>query len=434
MLAYRTFQEPIRSNMALLHNGRETVPFEAFLRFGKALKIAISENRDPYQNKRRDVAYSMRRKHISRVPIRLLDPRGMASFPSFRFHDWVHEFALQRQSQDPRDKVFAVHSLLPEQVRRDITIDYSARTADVFEAITRAYIKVEGPTRIMEIIDKLGNAHDNANGTPSWVPNYLYFQQPGSSTRAPWFSPDWPDWTEKKLEHWRRCVSLGKYWIEDEGRELEMFGYKIGTCTAQSNGFSKKFESGSFPQEGQYLDLVPKKFDEVRRYYRHCRDALNVRKEQIPSFTNTFGGPILGGPITIENLSLFLGGLEEFSSTALFEDADEFTLLILSGLGIIHSRRVLFEFEPSVSFVSDNPVPLELREEPYGIGVDDMQVGDEIFVLLGSESTYILRPRTGSNSGYTLVGSAFVGSLRDSEWLWDLIEKRSAKLEIISLF
>jgi hypothetical protein len=86
-----------------------------------------------------------------------------------------------------------------------------------------------------------------------------------------------------------------------------LYGYENGTCTAQSSDFSKDFESRSFPQEGQYRDPILKRFDEVRTYYRHCRDVINVKIEQIPSFTYTFGGSMLGGHKAIPYLIPLLG-------------------------------------------------------------------------------------------------------------------------------
>ncbi|KAH8769100.1 hypothetical protein F5883DRAFT_616694 [Diaporthe sp. PMI_573] len=68
---------------------------------------------------------------------------------------------------DPRDRVFGLLGVVPEEIRRSLTVDYSLSFGQVSENFARACINVFGPETILYHC----RATDTVPGCPSWVPN-----------------------------------------------------------------------------------------------------------------------------------------------------------------------------------------------------------------------------------------------------------------------
>lgn len=79
---------------------------------------------------------------------------------------------------DPRDRIFGLLGIVPAEIRRRLTVDYSLSFAQVSQQFARACIDIYGPGTILYHC----LATDPVPGSPSWVPNFA------ASMSLEWFA------------------------------------------------------------------------------------------------------------------------------------------------------------------------------------------------------------------------------------------------------
>ena len=434
------FQEAVRSKSVEIQAGEFSAPFEGLLKFWSVLKIIMDEQQGELSNTQ-SMAFRVAKAQLSAMPIDLIRPRGLAEVPLFNFKRWLEDFALQRNCQDPRDKVFAAYSLFSEDIRRRISLSYELSTQQVFTDITRAFVQIEGPFAIMEEIDHIGSASEFVDDSPSWVPAYIGSDGTrGPSVRRSLFSGLSEDPKVEALQ--TRARATGEFYLGDGQRVLQVSGYLIGTCSRVSSSFQK----AKMIKDVAWQDYTLEELGRVLRHCKTCAQDLGVEAEQMASFTYTFLGPrVLSLETAVDWLRLieivsehdvpmaeiFTGMLKGSAADADgFIGTPEWFLNSFQAMTATHAGRSMFSFAPSVPFASDDPVPEAEQEANVGIGVDKTQPGDEIYVIPGSLDPFILRS---CHNGHRIVGNAFIGRLRDPTWLWDKIEEKDLKLDMLSI-
>jgi hypothetical protein len=288
-------------------------------------------------------------------------------------------------------------------------------------------MRAEGAFRILEMVDAAGHAPELAVDTPSWVPDYLSHEGKRKTTiQRSNFSSLSLDPRTPELQ--RRARALGSFYIGEKGHVLQVSGYKIGTCSHVSSSF----QVSEMSAKELWQDVVFENLNRVRKHYECCQDELRVSGEDNYSFTYSFAGPVLKNSEQVSNFEIVLGMGHEHNITMkeMWQDTPMEALDSYSILINIHARRIMFRFVPVVTYLSDGPASSEAREKSFGIGTDETQKGGELYIIPGSEIPFILRPHEGK---HRLVGQAFIGSLRESTWLWDKIEARDINLEVVYL-
>ena len=429
------FQESVRSKSVIIQSGKETMTFDAFAGIWKVLQSIIHEHIEHSVDTEEAMLTTLMGQNLSAFPIDQLQPGGRQSTTTWDFDSWFENFALQRKCQDLRDKVFAAHSMFPEQVAKQIPVDYSLSIDDVFTNATRAFMSVEGPWSILDQVDEIGHAPEYAAETPSWVPDLLQNDRgneiDNKMSRLSWKTIR--QWKLDRQEHIRRCRSLGSFYIEPDGRSLQVSAYKIGTCSKMALPFRASSIVQATVQQDAPRDYVFHNLDRVAAHYKHCKEQLAVLPAQDESFAYAFAGPMDLGPVHLEfvKMVLELWQYDGVSAAEIFNQKKaRDDVVLFQSLFAIHMRRVMFSMVPSPDFDAQDATPVGSREANLGIAIDEMQQGDELYIVPGSDQPFVLRPFNGK---HIFVGLAFIGRLRNSGWLWDRIESRTINMEVVSI-
>ncbi|KAG4435168.1 hypothetical protein IFR05_009337 [Cadophora sp. M221] len=111
--------------------------------------------------------------------LRAESPRWVAIAKLIR-RGWFHRLSLDstRKSfcSDKKDRLFAIHGLLPPRQKHLITPDYSLRTEEVYKATTISCIKFY--TRLLLLPNCILQSSPSDVELPSWVPDFSFKDAP----------------------------------------------------------------------------------------------------------------------------------------------------------------------------------------------------------------------------------------------------------------
>lgn len=82
--------------------------------------------------------------------------------------DYIIGLSDTHRASDPRDKIFALESLLPKCIGRLLHIDYNEPCEDVFKRVTARLYNSRGSLRMATVFHFLIESHSDTTG-PSWV-------------------------------------------------------------------------------------------------------------------------------------------------------------------------------------------------------------------------------------------------------------------------
>jgi hypothetical protein len=277
-----------------------------------------------------------------------------------------------RASTDPRDKVYALLGLVTDWYHADpIVPDCSISTLQAFESVTLHIISTSNSLRV------LTGDHYRSLAFPSWVCDW---SNPFQESELAWV------WETVRLDMWDSYNASSGMTHKVEpvaGSRLSVSGFHVDTITGigdviRSADYTQKNALDAIPSCEQLLELTglpqePRITLYKRRqtwsdaYWRTlCADIAHVRsgyrsKRTVPEDNRNFE---LWKAKIIDNRPLQLSKSDE-------EDLQGYFNAVLSAT----SNRRLF-------VTSDGYL---------GIGPKDTQIGDEVYVIIGSNVPFVLR-------------------------------------------
>lgn len=117
------------------------------------------------------IPLTIRRQH-GKEPIKLVDLLFQTTIAPYRPH---------YSASDPRDIVFALLGIVSDSKKLGLKVDYNWKCADVFTALTRAFIRHGDSGELAFHLDRCVPREDDGNDMPSWVPDWTDIGQNGLS-------------------------------------------------------------------------------------------------------------------------------------------------------------------------------------------------------------------------------------------------------------
>ncbi|KAL2044841.1 hypothetical protein N7G274_002616 [Stereocaulon virgatum] len=276
--------------------------------------------------------------------------------------------------EDPRDRIFALRSLLPKEQTGVIKPDYTKSVGETYWRSMISYV-VE-----LESLDILGlcNLSDDSGGLPTWV-------------------VDWSKLSMNRTIQMRTPSAGGNSSCEANvmGTDvLEVVGAQCSTITRVGPSFDAGVTGADHGQKlSRLMSLDPHKpyvggGDMLGAY---CRTFVLD-----DAIANNYVPPLKQGLKLEEarNAVLEIVSCNRGSSGALSRNAVNY---------LYHSERLLEDY---VFFTTETG--------HFGVSLAKPKVYDQVVALLGCRSLMLLRP---TNCGYSVVGRCYVQGFMDAEAL-----------------
>ncbi|KAL2067030.1 hypothetical protein VTL71DRAFT_1454 [Oculimacula yallundae] len=292
---------------------------------------------------------------------------------------------------------------------------------------------------VLKKVDQYG--HSPVFAAPSWVPDYEYRRHEGSRLRIPReildisrLDEEFEDIIDETItaptgnigvlapaEHGLSRQSAAENVVSTveftlNGQCLTLPAIHVGNCNSISTSFTHD------PHQTEMLTAMAlHHWRQLGLHYEQCIQDLDIQEYEMTSFTNAMCGTVFRGERQPDDVIDGMGTM--FRDPEIVQTVENANNLIynLQSLNLMHHRRVIFEFLPNRAMSRTFEHVFDPRIRHFGLGSDEMQVGDEIFIARGEEIPLICRPCDG---GYRFVGYAWVPALP----LWEqLLETSKAQ-------
>jgi hypothetical protein len=302
---------------------------------------------------------------------------------------------------DPRDRIFALLSLLPEcKSGLKVQPDYTKSASKVYQDFMVNYIKSQG-LRILTQVE----LHDSFQGAPSWVPN--------------WSVP-------------RKARPLANVFAGLACSASISFNHGAGTLNLTGTSVATVTHAEQFqnPEKSTYFDIMI----EVERIARKmslggfvkgrpeklrelCRvlGSNNLADQYFPASTQShptiqqgedFLRKVLMALSVAEDESIKERQLRRAVYSEIMGDADRLTASSRFNISFINANRSYINCVGT--FCSDRSV-FKTTEGHIGLGPKVMKVGDIVTVLVGCNSAMILRSVQAEK--YLVVGESYCSGI-----------------------
>ncbi|KAI0856498.1 heterokaryon incompatibility protein-domain-containing protein [Xylaria cubensis] len=284
---------------------------------------------------------------------------------------WLRDYFAYTHCLDPRDRVYAVRSMLEENISKFIQPDYSKTTIEVYQDATIAYLRgdLDGDLSILEQCER----HPGWN-SPSWVPDWSYHDR--TMTVLP------------QKEATGRILLNEKSWELVEPGVLRVRGVSI-TRLASIYPFHEEDVSEDIQallaQENRPVDEVYRAGGTILSAYAQALMGNYFQDNNLSAQSATL--PTLE-VVQRELLELQGGRLDDFS------------------LGVKNRIRQ----------TCTGRAFLRTTSGLLGVANDSIQPGDEVCAVFGNRRLLVLRPSGGQQYGqYSLVGHCCIPGLENGE-------------------
>ncbi|KAK7422460.1 Folylpolyglutamate synthetase [Neonectria magnoliae] len=289
------------------------------------------------------------------------------------------------QATDPRDKIFALLGFASDAAALGLYPDYQKCCKDVYLQTTLSL----GKAGLLDILS-LSYANKSILGLPSWVPDLTRSYGRAALQERAMNRQTVPLSTVLQPSFSASGGGGDSILFEASSRSLLLHGIFI----AKIQRTGTIWEPGAFQkwmQEIMEFHCSKADSDDLTPVWRTAVADQQVRRgDQKPRLSD----PVL------EQVHSFLRGLD--LTTA---DARAF---ITSGLG-----DYLFQLQ----HIARNRRPFCTSKGHLGIGPREMEPGDRLYVFIGAQVPYILRPNT--DGSLQLIGEAYAHEIMDGETIND---------------
>ncbi|KAH7119931.1 heterokaryon incompatibility protein-domain-containing protein [Dendryphion nanum] len=369
-------EEPLHHALRLLRN------FGQFrqLKSAQQQKATDWDHRKPAVNTRNPINILKVRRTVGQFPLIYL-------IRTFRFF----------QATDPRDRIFALLSFASDAPAMGLRPDYRKPYMEVYAETTMLLLK-NGFSDILSLCQ----AHDDASGLPSWVPDFTRI-----SHRAP-------------LQ--QRAMKRGMVPITT----VLQPAFSASGSEKNVPVFSESV-NGSFPSvswEAKFIDTItnvgtPWKPQGLRKWLRDIRelsqsDSISSDPDRLKHVWRT---AVADQEMRVANQKPRLSTHRLENAHHLLRDLDlekEESDTILS--------RELRDYVYQLQDVAFGRRPFCTSKGYFGLGPSDMETGDLLYVCTGADVPHIFR--SGHENRLQLVGEAYAHGLMDGV-LMDTEQPRS---------
>jgi Heterokaryon incompatibility protein (HET) len=309
-------------------------------------------------------------------------------------------------STDPRDKVFAFLAISRDADAAELKPSYSESVETIFTRYARYFLLYDDESTAMSILCQSGYASQmNLElNLPSWV----------------------PDWTNTKLSE--DCmISLGsqisfaykaagttkpKIRLTNELHEIYVKGGSLGTVkriVVSAKLVNPSMELGDDLMSHATPESVGKELIlNLRRYFSEVDDMFMNRKSPYPLISSTESNLEVQWRTLMGNLDMRSFAPDKSTET-----------LYVNFRGFLYNNDVP-RFDYIRSVISDNDwarrwfpltmdyVPCELSSGLFGLAPFGTDVGDEVYILLGGNVAFALRPGGSQKRKFYLIGGTYI--------------------------
>jgi hypothetical protein len=292
-------------------------------------------------------------------------------------HDWINlnwrlrtmprrgmiellEFTRTCECQDPRDRVYALLSMLKPPVKDKIWPDYTKRPKDVYKDLVEHWIKTYNNLNFLPFCE--------SPEQPTWVPDLQHYRTPLSPPPAYLTMPPFV---------WQ---------LQDGQATVRIAGIACGTIR-------EEFPRPPRPEASrwEYTGGRDVFLHLSAAYLRGENEALSQRAEK---FARTLLKYAMLASLDDPNPSYTADDVRK-----VFEQwwtSRHSPALILGQLESQIATDIAYEARANSFYVDDGDSPIS--------GPPSAQQGDEVWVVIGCQSPLLLRPTSG---GYQLVGPCY---------------------------
>ncbi|KAH7071574.1 heterokaryon incompatibility protein-domain-containing protein [Paraphoma chrysanthemicola] len=291
-----------------------------------------------------------------------------------------------RASTDPRDKVFAMLSLVGKNEDVSMVPNYKKSMGQVYREVARDIMVKQGQMDVLLAASGIAGSGD----LPSWV----------------------PDW---------RCEAVAKKPALLVNRHLMMklyFTDSMSQVVLNGHGYRAAGNSKAFASFSDDLDVLTVFSQQIGRVGEVCKaDIATLRDEEFTDRTFDF---ILQSKF----VSVKTQRREAYLRAQIDEQKDASILLAtLTGGGKTKEDR----WAPTMRNIMRRRRLFVSQNGDIGIGPSDAQAGDIVFIISGCNFPFVLRP---SGDSFAVVGEAYIHGQMNGEslagpWsrLWDVAWK-----------
>jgi len=304
------------------------------------------------------------------------------------------------EATDARDKVYGVLGMVAPRGTSRLLPDYKKDLVDVFADVVQYHIGTSSYEDKLDFLGGDGLPEGGMTGLPSWLPDWRFRHQyhvpfrkfletaaltprPGQKSDGPCvFNASGTAEAVRKLD-----VDVGKL-AEIEGRSLRVKGYLVGYLYDVKPVFQPSSE------------------DAIEVWKTAVRDGLYFTGESEPEAFNKLlvAGMVHEGMDAVARTPIFDPEDPEYTS----EPTPSVENIVIACSGRRFARVVQKDWNADGMAL----VPQHVRG------------GDQVFVLLGGQVLYVLRP---VGSSFRFVGECYVHGLMDGEVL-DILGTGLAKI------
>lgn len=298
---------------------------------------------------------------------------------------WRH-----REATDPRDKVYALMGLLPDEALPAArTYDYQAPAASLFANVTFDLMQEEGGLR--PLIGSCELPHQTV-GLPSWAIDF------GTSNRLGQRQLKWWNHSHRYRQFSATGTRKMGASLADDGKVLCLTGSFVDEIEVVGHVYSVPDDELILPRK------MHNTIKEWESMYQEWRTLHAVSVHEYPSgeswesaFARTIVGDLIMEEFPIERTTYADLNFRMELENALFNESSHPSFT--SVCGMVPNQKL---------FIT--------RKGYMGIGLEDTSVGDETWILHGRQVPFILR-KTGNADEHMLVGDAYVHGIMDGEMI-----------------
>jgi len=301
-----------------------------------------------------------------------------------------------RQATDPRDKVFALLNVASDTKNSDLKADYHKPHAEVYALTAKWLLRTQKSLAFLSLVEK-----KDKPDLISWVPDFRYkdsmnfLHQPTQIFRGD---------SHVYYASGRASAPIVE---EESSYQLTVLGIYVGTIVARTEPAgnllnsaaicSRVLDNGQWQQLARtcaanalYLEPIDLAYHRLRIWDLLPNKGLGRRQRKSPPTEIPQPGPISSN----------------YAMDALVHSAlEDIRISVLRGT----TRKRMFKTETGY----------------MGIAHRSVELGDKIFVLIGGDMPFVLRPFGGNYFGFG--GESYVHGIMDGEMLGIAKANREAR-------
>jgi hypothetical protein len=282
----------------------------------------------------------------------------------------------QCRATDPRDQVFALRTLLPQEDQSNIIPDYEETKEHVYTNFMSYMFQKGHGTKVMSYYRF---TPDNWNGMPSWVPDF---------SDQPLITTDHTDPRDLVPRGAHRFVENGE--ILEDGQTLRIRGLLVGEIDSIFITPSKHNRMDCLPAIQDFARVTATKAENSQSVLARFRNKEPLWRTLVADNGSR------GEPAPESYGAVFENLLAHGSKSFHGDDSEETPVTPLT-----------FSFQDH--FLKREPYPIfSTRSGFLGLGMPNIQKGDHVVLIFGCSTPWALRL---DNGFYRLVGQLYVAGI-----------------------